>query len=211
MGAEYGTHRIDARAARACGMARKHRTAAPSARRRGVNAESARRASTVTTITRLADSREPLNNARIATYIPAMRVLCVGRHPYLTEHLCRFFERLGLETIPSVGLSDATDRLRADALDAVICDYDLLATMPLERWERDPALPDVPLIAVSLTRHPGEAHLLDVNGIAGFLYLPTLEPEHAKRLFAALCSKRDSINPPPVLPWPGTTATAQIS
>lgn len=139
-----------------------------------------------------------------------MRVLCVGRHPYLTEHFCRFFERLGLETIPSVGLSDASDRLHAGELDAVICDYDLLATMPLERWERDPALSDVPLIAVSLTRHPGEAHLLDVNGIAGFLYLPTLEPEHATRLLAAV-RKRESINPPPVLQWPGTTPTAQLS
>lgn len=139
-----------------------------------------------------------------------MRVLCVGRHPYLTEHFCRFFGQLGLETIPSVGLSDASDRVRAEELDAVICDYDLLATMPLERWERDPVLSDVPLIAVSLTRHPGEAHLLDVNGIAGFLYLPTLEPEHAARLLAAV-RKRPSINPPPVLQWPGTTSAAQVS
>jgi CheY-like chemotaxis protein len=165
----------------------------------------------VTSITRLLDSREPLINARVATYIPAMRVLCVGRHPYLAEHLCRFFEQLGLDTTPSVGLSDATDRVRDEELDAVICDYDLLATMPLERWERDPALSDVPLIAVSLTRHPGEAHLLDVNGIAGFLYLPTLEPEHAMRLLAAVRSRRKGINPPPVLPWPGTISAAQTS
>jgi hypothetical protein len=127
----------------------------------------------------------------------------------LTEHFCRFFEGLGLETVPSVGLSDATDRVRAEELDAVICDYDLLATMPLDRWERDPMLADVPLIAVSLTRHPGEAHLLDVNGIAGFLYLPTLEPEHATRLLAAVRPKRESINPP-ALPWPGTTSAAQL-
>ncbi len=138
-----------------------------------------------------------------------MRVLCVGRHPYLTEHFCRFFEQLGVDTIPSVGLSDVADRVRTEELDAVICDYDLLATMPLARWERDPALSNVPVIAVSLTRHPGEAHLLDVNGIAGFLYLPTLEPEHAMRLLAAVRPKRQSINPP-VLPWPGTTSAAQL-
>lgn len=163
----------------------------------------------VTTITRRLDSREPLNNASAATYIPAMRVMCVGRHPYLTEHFCRFFEQLGLETIPSVGLAEATDRVRAEALDAVICDYDLLATMPLERWERDPALAELPVIAVSLTRHPGEAHLLDVNGIAGFLYLPTLEPEHAMRLLAAVRPRRASINPP-ALPWPGTSSAPQL-
>lgn len=141
-----------------------------------------------------------------------MRVLCVGRHPYLTEHYCRFFERLGLETIPSVGLSDAKDRARAEELDAVICDYDLLTTMPLEESGRAPALSGVPVIAVSLTRPPGEAHLLDANGIAGFLYLPTLEPEHATRLLAAVrpSHKRESINPP-ALPWPGTTSTARIS
>ena len=167
---------------------------------------------TVTSITRSSDSLEPLNNARDGRYIPAMRVLCVGRHPYLTEHYCRFFERLGLETIPSVGLSDATARVRAEELDAVICDYDLLATTSSERWEREPALSDVPVIAVSLTRPPGEAHLQDVSGIAGFLYLPTLEPEHATRLLAAVrpAPKRESINPP-ALPWPGTTSTAQIS
>lgn len=174
-------------------------------RQRGVRS----RHSIVTPITRSFDSGEPLNNAGRATYIPAMRVLCVGRHPYLTEHFCRFFERLGLETIPSVGLSGATAAVGAGELDAVICDYDLLATMPLERWERDPALSGVPVIAVSLTRHPGEAHLLDVNGIAGFLYLPTLEPEHATRLLAAVRPKRDGINPP-VLPWPGTTSAAQL-
>ena len=140
-----------------------------------------------------------------------MRVLCVGRHRYLTEHFCRFFEELGVETIPSVGLPEASERVRGERPDAVICDYDLLATMSLDRWERDPALSEMPLIAVSLTRHPGEAHLLDVNGIAGYLYLPTLEPEHALRLLSAVSPKREAINPPPVLQWPGTTSTAQLS
>lgn len=140
-----------------------------------------------------------------------MRVLCVGRHRYLAEHFCRFFEELGVETIPSVGLPEASERVRGERPDVVICDYDLLATMSLERWERDPALSDMPVIAVSLTRHPGEVHLLDVNGIAGYLYLPTLEPEHALRLLSAVSPKQEAINPPPVLQWPGTTSTAQLS
>ncbi len=66
----------------------------------------------------------------------------------------------------------------------------------------------IPLIAVSLTRHPGDAHLLDTNGIAGFLYLPTLEREDAQRLLSAVRRKRGRVNPPNVLPWPGPTPVA---
>ena len=98
----------------------------------------------------------------------------------------------------------------AHQADAVICDYDLLATMSLADWEQDPAVADVPMIAVSLSRHPEEAHPLDVNGIAGFLYLPTLDPEAARRLLTAIRPKRSRIDPPNVLPWPGTTPIAQL-
>jgi hypothetical protein len=141
----------------------------------------------------------------LAGYIPRMRVVCVGRHPYLSEHLVRFFENLGVECIPCVGLEQATELVSAKDPDAVICEYDLLATMSLAAWEEDPVLGQVPVIAVSLTRHPGEAHLLDVNGIAGFLYLPTLDPENAQRVLGAVRRKRAGINPPTPLPWPVTT------
>lgn len=140
-----------------------------------------------------------------------MRVLCVGRHPFLSEHLGRFFENLGVDCTPCVGLAEAMARVPTHDPDAVICDYDLLATMSLTSWESDPALVAVPVIAVSLTRHPGEAHLMDVNGIAGFLYLPTLEPEDAKRVLAAALRKRARIDPPSnVLQWPATTPVARI-
>jgi DNA-binding NarL/FixJ family response regulator len=138
-----------------------------------------------------------------------MRVLCVGRHPYLSEHLGRFFENLGVECFPCVGLHEALENIALHSPDAVICDYDLLATMSLAGWESDPVLGGVPVIAVSLTRHPGEAHLMDVNGIAGFLYLPTLEPADALRVLSAVRRKRAAINPPIPLPWPGTTTVAQ--
>jgi DNA-binding NarL/FixJ family response regulator len=138
-----------------------------------------------------------------------MRVLCVGRHPYLSEHLGRFFENLGVECLTCVGLEQATELVAAHAPDAVICEYDLLATMSLAVWEQDPVLGRVPVIAVSLTRHPGEAHLLDVNGIAGFLYLPTLDPEDAQRVLGAVRCQRAGINPPTALPWPVTTPLAQ--
>jgi len=108
--------------------------------------------------------------------------LCVGRHRFLSDHLCIYFERIGLRTVSVVGLDEARAALAAAVPDVVICDYDLLATIPPEHWERDIAFGMIPLIAVSLTRRPEEMHVLDVNGIGGFLYLPTLDPESALRL-----------------------------
>jgi hypothetical protein len=139
-----------------------------------------------------------------------MRVLCVARHHFLSEHFCRYFDALGVDTVPCVGISDAMHAMRIENPDAVICDYDLLATIPITEWESDPALGSVPVIAVSLTRHPGEAHVLDINGVAGFLYLPTLAPEDAHRLLAQIRQKRGGINPPNVLPWSGTTPVARL-
>jgi hypothetical protein len=139
-----------------------------------------------------------------------MRVLCVARHRYLSEHFCRFFDALGVDTSPCVGVADALRAIRADDPDAVICDYDLLATIPIDDWENDPVLGNVPVIAVSLTRHPGEAHLLDINGIAGFLYLPTLEAEDAQRLLSTVRRKRGGINPPTMLTWPATIPITRL-
>jgi DNA-binding NarL/FixJ family response regulator len=138
-----------------------------------------------------------------------MKVLCVGRHPYLSEHLVRFFESAGMECIPCVGLDGASALVAEHRPDAVICDYDLLAIVSLEEWETDAVLSQIPVIAVSLTRHPGEAHLLDVNNIAGFLYLPTLDPEDAHRVLAAVQRRESGINPPAALHWPVSTQAAR--
>lgn len=78
---------------------------------------------------------------------------------------------------------------RSSFPDVVICDYDLLVAAPLDDWERDPLLCEVPIIAVSLTRRPEEAHLVDTNGIAGFLYLPLLDDGDAVRMVKAACSR----------------------
>ena len=109
------------------------------------------------------------------------RALCVGRHRYLSEHLGTFFRELGLATECVVGLDDARRSALQQRPDLVLCDYDLLATASLQGLEQDEHLSRVPIIAVSLTRRPDEVHLLDVNGIAGFLYLPTLDHETARR------------------------------
>jgi hypothetical protein len=151
------------------------------------------------------------NIGRAEGYIAAMRLLCIGRHPYLSEHLARFFEELGAETISCVGMCDAEELVRHHDVDAVICDYDLLATFPIATWEMDPKLSRKPIIAVSLTRHPGEAHLLDINSIAGFLYLPTLDREDALSLLDAIQRRRRPIIPPPTaFQWPGTTPVAHL-
>src|SRR2546423_8661305 len=132
-----------------------------------------------------------------------MRVLCVARHPFLSAHLGRFFDALGVNTRAVVGLDDAIEAAAAYQPDAVVCEYDLLATIPLDAWERDPLLSRLPVIAVSLTRRPEEVHLLDVNGIAGFLYLPTLKRERALQMVSAAASwRRAGVTAPTSLPWP---------
>jgi hypothetical protein len=105
----------------------------------------------------------------------------------LSEHLAVIFRGVGLEAMAVVGLDEAVTAARSMPPDVVICEYDLLATLSLERWEQDELLSRRPVIAVSLTRRPEEQHLLDVNGIAGFLYLPTLSRDDALRALAGAC------------------------
>ena len=114
-----------------------------------------------------------------------LRALCIARHCFLSEHIARYFSDMGLDTTEAVGLEAALEMAGKALPDVVICDYDLLATISLEKWERDALLSNVPVIAVSLTRRAQELQLLDINGIAGFLYLPTLEPASALRILRA--------------------------
>ena len=114
-----------------------------------------------------------------------LRALCVGRHRFLAGHLARFFTDLGVDATAAVGLDEALISSHVFDPHVVICEYELLATLSLHAWERDELLSSRPVIAVSLTRHPQEAHLLDVNGIGGFLYLPTLDRHAAMRLITA--------------------------
>jgi DNA-binding NarL/FixJ family response regulator len=96
---------------------------------------------------------------------------------------------MGVATSNAVGLDSALEKAAKYSPDVVICDYDLLATIPLEKWEHDDLLSKTPVIAVSLTRHAEELHLLDINGIAGFLYLPTLQQEPALRILRAAAAR----------------------
>lgn len=114
--------------------------------------------------------------------VSALKALCVGRHRYLSDHFGRFFRKLGVDAVSVVGVMDALDAARDHRPDIVFCEYDLLATVPLEPWERDPFLSRLPVIAVSLTRRSEEMHLLDINNIAGFFYLPALTEDDARKL-----------------------------
>ncbi|MCA1659221.1 MAG: hypothetical protein LC642_01575 [Verrucomicrobiaceae bacterium] len=96
---------------------------------------------------------------------------------------------MGVVTADVVGLDAALERAAETSPDVVICDYDLLATIPLESWEANDLLSQTPVIAVSLTRHAQELRLLDVNGIAGFLYLPTLEQAAAIKILQAVAAR----------------------
>ena len=118
-----------------------------------------------------------------------LRALCIARHCFLSEHIARYFAQMGVLTTNAVGLDLAMESAGEHSPDVVICDYDLLATIPLEKWEHDGLLSKTPVIAVSLTRHAEELHLFDVNGIAGFLYLPTLQQGPALRILYAAAAR----------------------
>ena len=138
-----------------------------------------------------------------------VRALCVGRHCFLSDHIARYFASLGIETTHAVGLQNALAESRSFAPDVVIAEYELLAMLSLEAWERDELLSRTAVIAVSLTRRPQEAHLLDVNGIAGFLYLPLLDSENASKIVsAAAASSRVKYVPAPATTSLSATATA---
>ena len=115
----------------------------------------------------------------------ALVVLCVARHLYISQHLARFMERTDVKTRVAIGLADAAAVARDCRPNVVVCDYDLLATLSLGAWETDELLSRLPIIAVSMTRRPEEVNVLDVNGIAGFLYLPTLNAEVARQMLHA--------------------------
>jgi hypothetical protein len=121
-----------------------------------------------------------------------IKALCVARHQYLCEHLARFFSGLGLETLGAVGIDGAVSAAAGFSPDGIIGEYELLTTLSLEAWEHHELLSRTAVIAVSLTRRPHEAHRLDVNGIAGFLYLPQLEPDAAMKIVSTAAASTRS-------------------
>ena len=117
-----------------------------------------------------------------------MRLLCVGRHQYLSEHLCRFFSELGTDCEPVVGIANVLATAGEFEPHLVIAESDLLSHSVLDAWSHESVLRGVPVLAVSLTRRPEESPPAELSGLAGVIYLPTLDRasllaliEHARK------------------------------
>ena len=80
-----------------------------------------------------------------------MRVLCVGRHAFLSEHLCRVFGEVGAICEPVVGTNAVSQAAARFEPQVVICQGDLLTSGVLASWASEGSLADVPVLAVTLT------------------------------------------------------------
>lgn len=135
-----------------------------------------------------------------------LNAICVARHPFIAEHFARFFSELGVDTVAAVGLQGAVESARKQRPDVVVCEYELLTSLPLDAWECDSVLRSTPVVGVSLTRRSDEVNPLDTNGIAGFLYLPTLSSADAHKLLYAAAAR-----PTYTLGVASNTASASIN
>ena len=124
-----------------------------------------------------------------------MRLLCVGRHEYLSEHLCRLFGALDVQCEFATGVLAAPMAAAHFEPDVVVADGDLLSPGVLEAWSRDEALQEVPVLAVSLTRRPEEYTPVELSGIAGVIYLPNLKACDALSLLRAASRPRGVVAP----------------
>jgi CheY-like chemotaxis protein len=133
-----------------------------------------------------------------------MRLLCVGRHAYLSEHLCRYFRGFGADCAAAVGATEALSLATTYEPHAILCDCELITPALLDEWAVAPQIADVPLIAVSLTRRPEELPPVELLGVAGVLYLPALERAQVLALLAGAHRRRGVVPPigwtPPVAP-----------
>jgi len=124
-----------------------------------------------------------------------MRVLCVGRHAYLSEHLCRFFSDLGAECHGAVGTTEVVAAAMQFEPQVVVSDCDLLTASLLEAWTNESCLAKVPVLAVSLTRRPEESLPEVVDGVMGVVYLPTLDRARAVALLEGIDRPRNVVVP----------------
>jgi DNA-binding NarL/FixJ family response regulator len=124
-----------------------------------------------------------------------MRLLCIGRHPYLSGHISRYFEALDLDVTTVVGLDEALRLVSSTSPDVALCDYDLLAASPIGAWRDHTIAGQIPLLAVSLTHRPEEMTLAD-GVVAGSLYLPLLTEADALAALR-LAASRGGVAPPP--------------
>jgi hypothetical protein len=121
-----------------------------------------------------------------------MRVLCVGRHAFLSEHLCRVFGAVGALCEPAVGPADVPAAAVRFEPAIVVCEGDLLTPQVLESWAHEPALSGVPVLAVSMTPRPDDLLPAELAAAdpAAVIYLPSLERAQLAGLLASVCKPR---------------------
>lgn len=88
--------------------------------------------------------------------------------------------------MPAVGTAEAFRLASEFEPHVVVSDFDLITPALLDSWMGEPALTDVPVLAVSLTRRPEESTPADQCGLAAVVYLPGLDRDQAAALLASL-------------------------
>ena len=116
-----------------------------------------------------------------------MRLVCVSRHQYLSEHFCRIFGELGVQCEPVVGVAAAGVIAERFEPHLVVVEDSLLSPAVLDEWAALSAMRDVPVLAVSLTRRPEEGLPVSPGDIAGVIYLPMLDRDAALALMEGAC------------------------
>jgi hypothetical protein len=121
-----------------------------------------------------------------------MRVLCVGRHAFLSEHLCRVFGDAGALCEPVVGTNAVPQAAGRFEPQVIICEGDLLTSAVLESWAGERSLADVPVLAVTLTPRPDDMMPAELSSPdpAAVIYLPSLDRAQVAALLASTRSPR---------------------
>jgi hypothetical protein len=103
-----------------------------------------------------------------------------------------------------VGATEALSLATGYEPHVIVCDCDLITPGLLDEWAMVPSMADVPLLAVSLTRRPEELPPLELLGVAGVLYLPSLERAQLLTLLTGAHRRRGVVPPvgwqPPMAP-----------
>lgn len=108
--------------------------------------------------------------------------MCVARHVFLAEHLCRIFGELGAQCEHAVGIAAAGELAGRSEPHLMVVEDALLSPTVLDDWAAADALRDVPVLAVSLTHRPDECVSVEMSGLAGVIFLPALNREDVMAL-----------------------------
>ena len=124
-----------------------------------------------------------------------MRLVCVARHVFLAEHLCRVFAELGVQCEHAVGVDAAGELAGGFEPHLVVVEDALLSPTVLDGWAASDALRNVPVLAVSLTHRPDECVSVEMSGLAGVIFLPSLNREEVLALMEGARRPRGVVAP----------------